>query len=112
MGRKRWLRDILSSNAVVRGFAERNAINMPIQGTAADMIKLAMIRIQRQLKRQQFQSKMILQVHDELVFDVHRSETEKIKPIILDGMQHALELPNDVPTDAEVGVGENWLEAH
>ena len=112
MGRKRWLRDILSSNAVVRGFAERNAINMPIQGTAADMIKLAMIRIQKELKKAKLQSKMILQVHDELVFDVHRSEIEIIKPIILDGMQHALELPNNVPTDAEVGVGENWLEAH
>ncbi len=112
MGRKRWLRDILSSNAVVRGFAERNAINMPIQGTAADMIKLAMIRIQKELKKQQLQSKMILQVHDELVFDVHRSEVEKIKPVILDGMQHALELPNEVPTDAEVGVGEIWLVAN
>jgi DNA polymerase I len=112
MGRKRWLRDIMSANAVVRGFAERNAVNMPIQGTAADMIKLAMIRIHKEIKSRNLKSKMILQVHDELVFDVHRSEVEIIKPLILDGMQHALKLPNDVPTDAEIGVGENWLEAH
>ncbi len=112
LGRKRWLRDIMSANAVVRGFAERNAINMPIQGTAADMIKLAMIRIHHEIKKQNLKSKMVLQVHDELVFDVHRSEVEIIKPLILDGMQHALKLPNDVPTDAEIGVGENWLEAH
>ena len=112
MGRKRWLRDINSANFTVRGFAERNAINSPIQGTAADMIKLAMIKIDQGLKAQQFKSKMLLQVHDELVFDVHKDELEKIKPVILHCMQTAMALPNDVPTDAEVGSGNNWLEAH
>jgi len=112
MGRKRWLRDINSANFTVRAFAERNAINSPIQGSAADMIKLAMIKIHQEFNKHNFKSKMLLQVHDELVFDAHRSEVEKIKPIILDCMQHALALPNDVPTDAELGVGDNWLEAH
>ena len=112
MGRKRWLSDINSSNFTVRGFAERNAINSPIQGTAADMIKLAMIRIQHEFEKNQFKSKMLLQVHDELVFDVLKSELEKVKPVILDCMQHALALPNNVPTDAEIGAGTNWLEAH
>lgn len=112
MGRKRWLRDINSANFTVRGFAERNAINSPIQGTAADMIKLAMIKIDQELRAQNFKSKMLLQVHDELVFDVHKDELEKIKPVILNCMQTAMALPNDVPTDAEVGFGSNWLEAH
>ncbi len=112
MGRKRWLRDINSANFTVRGFAERNAINSPIQGSAADMIKLAMIKIHAEFKKQNFKSKMLLQVHDELVFDAHRSELEIIKPVILNCMQTALALPNGVPTDAEIGFGENWLEAH
>ncbi|MDB5222570.1 MAG: polA [Chitinophagaceae bacterium] len=112
MGRKRWLKDINSSNFTVRGYAERNAINSPIQGTAADMIKLAMIKIHNEFKRQKFRSKMVMQVHDELVFDAHKEEVEIIKPIIINCMQTALQLPNDVPADAEVGVGENWLEAH
>ena len=112
MGRKRWLKDINSSNFTVRGYAERNAINSPIQGTAADMIKLAMIKIHEEFKKQKFRSKMIMQVHDELVFDAHKEEVETIKPIIINCMQTALQLPNDVPSDAEVGVGENWLEAH
>jgi DNA polymerase-1 len=112
MGRKRWLKDINSANFTVRGFAERNAINSPIQGTAADMIKLAMIKVDEEFKKHAFVSKMILQVHDELVFDVHKSELEKVKPVILNCMQHALKLPNDVPTDAEIGSGINWLEAH
>ena len=112
MGRKRWLKDITSANFTVRGFAERNAINSPIQGTAADMIKLAMIRIQQEFKSKKFKSKMLLQVHDELVFDVWKDELEAVKPVILDCMQHALALPNDVPTDAELGSGENWLMAH
>ncbi|MES2848946.1 MAG: DNA polymerase I [Bacteroidota bacterium] len=112
MGRKRWLRDINSANFTVRGFAERNAINSPIQGSAADMIKLAMIKIHAAFKKHNFKSKMLLQVHDELVFDAHKDEIEKIKPVILDCMQTALALPNDVPTDAEVGTGENWLAAH
>ena len=112
MGRKRWLKDINSSNFTVRGYAERNAINSPIQGTAADMIKLAMIKIHHEFKKQNFRSKMIMQVHDELVFDAYKEEVETIKPIIINCMQTALLLPNDVPADAEVGVGDNWLEAH
>jgi DNA polymerase I len=112
MGRKRWLKDINSSNYTVRGFAERNAINSPIQGTAADMIKLAMIKIHEIFTLNNFKSKMIMQVHDELVFDAHKSEIEIIKPIIIESMQQALPLPNGVPADAEIGVGENWLEAH
>ncbi|MDB5278954.1 MAG: polA [Ferruginibacter sp.] len=112
MGRKRWLKDINSVNFTVRGFAERNAINSPIQGTAADMIKLAMIKIHREFINRGFKSKMLLQVHDELVFDAHKSEIELIKPVILECMQSALKLPNEVPTDAEIGAGDNWLEAH
>ncbi|CAN5834476.1 DNA polymerase I [soil metagenome] len=112
MGRKRWLSDINSSNFTVRGFAERNAINSPIQGTAADMIKLAMIKIQQQFSEKNFRSKMLLQVHDELVFDVLMEELELVKPVIINCMQQALALPNAVPTDAEIGSGANWLEAH
>lgn len=112
MGRKRWLKDINSSNFTVRGYAERNAINSPIQGTAADMIKLAMINVRREFQKHNLKSKMILQVHDELVFDAHKSEIETIKPIIIECMKNAMILPNDVPVDAEIGVGENWLEAH
>jgi DNA polymerase I len=112
LGRKRWLKDINSGNFTVRGFAERNAINMPIQGTAADMIKLAMIKIHNEFKARKLKSKMILQVHDELVFDAYKDEVEIIKPLIIDCMQTALALPNDVPADAEIGVGDNWLEAH
>jgi len=112
MGRKRWLRDINSSNFTVRGFAERNAINSPIQGTAADMIKLAMIKINQQLQEQKLQSKMILQVHDELVFDAMPEELELLKPLILEGMRTALPLPNNVPVEAELGMGKNWLDAH
>ncbi|MFY0253020.1 DNA polymerase I [Chitinophaga sp. 30R24] len=110
LGRKRWLKDINSSNAVVRGFAERNAINMPIQGTAADMIKLAMIAIHKAFKESNLQSRMLLQVHDELVFDVHRSELEIVKPLILNLMRNAL--PLEVPIEAELGTGNTWLEAH
>ena len=112
MGRKRWLRDINSANFTVRGFAERNAINSPIQGSAADMIKLAMIKIHAEFKRQNFRSKMLLQVHDELVFDAYKEEVEIIKPVILNCMQTAMALPNGVPTDAEIGEGNNWLVAH
>jgi DNA polymerase I len=112
MGRKRWLADINSANFTVRGFAERNAINSPIQGSAADMIKLAMIKIYAEFTKQNFKSKMLLQVHDELVFDAHKDEIEVIKPVILNCMQTALALPNNIPTDAELGVGDNWLEAH
>ena len=112
MGRKRWLRDINSSNFTVRGFAERNAINSPIQGTAADMIKLAMIKIHAALKTANLESKMILQVHDELIFDAVETELAILKPLILDNMKAALILPYDVPVEAELGIGENWLEAH
>lgn len=112
MGRKRWLRDINSGNFTVRGYAERNAINSPIQGTAADMIKLAMVKIHQAFKEHNFKGKMILQVHDELVFDVPNNEVEKVKPVILECMQSAMILPNNVPVLAEVGTGSNWLEAH
>jgi DNA polymerase-1 len=112
MGRKRWLRDINSSNFTVRGFAERNAINSPIQGSAADMIKMAMINIHREMNKGKWESKMILQVHDELVFDALETEVKDLKILILNCMKSALKLPNDVPVEAEVGVGKNWLEAH
>jgi len=112
MGRKRWLRDINSSNFTVRGYAERNAINSPIQGTAADMIKLAMIKIHEAFKQHKFGSRMVLQVHDELVFDCVKDEVEKVKPVVLECMESAMTLPNGIPILAEVGVGENWLEAH
>lgn len=112
MGRKRWLKDINSANFTVRGYAERNAINSPIQGTAADMIKMAMIKIHNEFKSRGFKSKMVLQVHDELVFDAPREEAELIKPVILDCMRTALPLPNGVPVEAEIGDGENWLLAH
>jgi len=101
-----------SSNFTVRGFAERNAINSPIQGTAADMIKMAMIKVHKMMKDEGFKSRMILQVHDELIFDVYREELDRLKPLILDAMQSALILPNDVPVVAEAGTGNNWLEAH
>jgi DNA polymerase I len=112
MGRKRWLKDINSQNFTVRGFAERNAVNSPIQGTAADMIKLAMIRIHHAMKEANLQSKMILQVHDELIFDALPEELEILKPLILNNMKAALPLPNGVPVEAELGVGTNWLLAH
>jgi DNA polymerase-1 len=112
MGRKRWLRDINSSNFTVRGFAERNAINSPIQGTAADMIKLAMRKVHDAMKKEKMQSKMIMQVHDELVFDAVKSEVKELRPLILENMQQAMKLPNDVPVIAECGEGDNWLEAH
>jgi DNA polymerase I len=112
LGRKRWLKDINSSNQTVRGFAERNAVNMPIQGSAADMIKMAMINIQAEMKKRNLKSKMILQVHDELVFDAHKTEVDEVKILVKQLMESALALPNGVPTTAEVGMGENWLEAH
>ena len=112
MGRKRWLRDINSSNFTVRGFAERNAINSPIQGSAADMIKLAMISVHNEMKKKHWESKMILQVHDELVFDAVVDELDALKKLILECMTSAMELPNGVPVEAEIGVGKNWLEAH
>jgi len=112
MGRKRWLRDINSANFTVRGFAERNAINSPIQGTAADMIKLAMQKVQAAMQKEKMESKMILQVHDELVFDTLKTEVNELKPLIIENMQSAMALPNKVPIIAECGEGKNWLEAH
>ena len=110
MGRKRMLNDINSRNAVVRGYAERNAINAPIQGAAADIIKMAMIHVHEAFKGQKFKSKMLLQVHDELVFDVHKSEIDVLKRLIKNKMEQAVSL--SVPLDVEVGLGPNWLEAH
>ena len=108
--RRRYLKDINSRNAIVRGAAERNAVNAPIQGSAADIIKIAMINIFKQFEKEGFKSKMLLQVHDELVFDAHKDELEIIKPIIKYEMEHAFEMI--VPLDVEIGIGENWLEAH
>jgi len=110
LGRKRWLSDINSNNATVRNYAERNAINAPIQGSAADMIKMAMININNELKNNNFKTKMLLQVHDELVFDVYKPELEIVKPIIEKLMREAL--PLNVPVEVGIGVGLNWLEAH
>jgi DNA polymerase-1 len=110
MGRRRYLRDINSANATVRGFAERNAINAPIQGSAADMIKIAMINIHRELKAKNLGARMTMQVHDELVFDVPRHEVEIIKPIIEHYMKTAIK--TDVPIMVEMGTGDNWLAAH
>jgi DNA polymerase-1 len=111
MGRRRYLRDINSSNHTVRGFAERNAINAPIQGSAADMIKIAMINIHNDFKSKNITSKMLLQVHDELVFDVLLDEMEIVKPIIAHHMKHAIPTLT-VPIEIEMGIGKNWLEAH
>ncbi|HNS11981.1 MAG TPA: DNA polymerase I [Bacteroidia bacterium] len=110
MGRRRYLRDINSANATVRGFAERNAINAPIQGSAADMIKIAMIRIASDLEKEKMRSKMLLQVHDELIFDAHREEVEVLKKLVEARMKNAI--PLKVPIEVGMGVGENWLEAH
>lgn len=111
LGRRRYLPDINSRNAAARSFAERNAVNMPIQGTSADMIKLAMVRIHQSLKSQELRSRMILQVHDELVFDLYRPEEALVRQIVAREMKQALPLPG---IDIEVGidVGDNWLEAH
>lgn len=109
-GRRRYLKDINSRNAVVRGHAERNSVNAPIQGTAADVIKLAMIRIQEELEKGGYETRMVLQVHDELVFDAPASEVEKVKPLIKEAMEGAIE--TKVPLEVEFGQGKNWLEAH
>ncbi len=110
LGRRRYLKDINSANMMVKSGAERNAVNAPIQGSAADIIKIAMINIHKKLKSENWKSKMLLQVHDELVFDVHNDELEKIQPIIKFEMENAFKM--DVPLDVEIGVGKNWLEAH
>jgi DNA polymerase-1 len=110
LGRRRYLKDINGSNAIVRGAAERNAVNAPIQGSAADIIKIAMINIHRKLKEGDFKTKMLLQVHDELVFDVFKPELEDLQVMIKTEMENAYELL--VPLDVELGIGTNWLEAH
>lgn len=110
LGRRRYLRDINSRNVTTRGFAERNAINAPIQGTAADIIKIAMVNIHRWLKKNNLKTKMIMQVHDELVFDLHRDEVEIVKENVAFLMQHAVHI--EVPMEVEVGVADNWLDAH
>jgi len=110
MGRRRYLKDINSRNAVVRGAAERNAVNAPIQGSAADIIKIAMIQIHNKLEAGNYKTKMLLQVHDELVFDVYKPELEKIKTLVKSAMENAYKL--EVPLDVDLGVGNDWLEAH
>ncbi len=109
-GRRRYLPDITSRNAVVRGYAERNAINAPIQGTAADIIKIAMVRVARRFKEEGIRSKMILQVHDELNFSVFPEEAQRVRDIVIEEMEHACTL--SVPLIADCGIGDNWLEAH
>ena len=109
-GRRRYLKDINGSNQVVRGAAERNAVNAPIQGSAADIIKIAMINIHDKLETENYQSKMLLQVHDELVFDVYKPELEKLQTMVKYEMENAYKLT--VPLDVDLGIGENWLEAH
>jgi DNA polymerase-1 len=110
LGRRRYLRDINSRNFTLRGFAERNAINAPIQGSAADLIKLAMINIQNWIKSEKIQSRMTMQVHDELVFDVKEEELELVTEKVRGFMQNAIQL--SVPLEVGIGIGDNWLEAH
>lgn len=110
LGRKRNLKDINSANNTVRSASERVAVNSPIQGSAADLIKVAMINIHRAMKERNMRSKMTLQVHDELVFDVFKPELEELRELVVDKMVHAIEM--NVPIEAEVGTGMNWLEAH
>lgn len=110
LGRRRYLRDINSRNATVRGFAERNAVNAPIQGSAADIIKVAMINIHDWMKKEKLQSKMIMQVHDELVFDAHKDELPMLQKKVEELMKNAI--PLDVPMEVGMGTGVNWLEAH
>ena len=109
-GRKRYLPDIVSHNATVRSFAERNAVNSPIQGTAADIIKMAMVGISNRLKAEGLQAKMIMQVHDELNFNVPVNEVDIVKEIVVNEMQNVVHLT--VPLIADCGVGTNWLQAH
>jgi DNA polymerase-1 len=110
LGRRRYLKDINSQNGIMRSFAERNAINAPIQGSAADIIKKAMIDVQQEMEKQDLESRMLLQVHDELVFDMKKSEKEILMKIVKDKMERTIKL--DVPLVVDIGVGENWLVAH
>ena len=109
-GRRRYLKDINSRNAVMRASAERNAINAPIQGTAADIIKIAMIEISKKISEEKLKSKMLLQIHDELIFDTFIEEKDKLKAIVQSSMMNASTL--DVPLVVDIGLGNNWLEAH
>jgi len=109
-GRKRFLPDINSQNSIVRGFAERNAINAPIQGSAADIIKIAMVHIQNRIEKENLQAKMTMQVHDELNFTVPKAELEAVRKVVVEEMENAIKLK--VPLIADCGVGTNWLEAH
>jgi len=110
MGRRRYLNEINSKNAVMRAVAERNAINAPIQGSAADIVKKAMIDVQAEMDKRGMQSKMLLQVHDELVFDMHNSESEELKALVKEKMEQAVTLK--APLTVDIGEGLNWLEAH
>ena len=110
MGRRRYLKEINSKNAVMRAVAERNAINAPIQGSAADIVKKAMIDVQKEMDKREMQSRMLLQVHDELVFDMHKSESEALKLLVKEKMGQAITLK--VPLIVDIGEGINWLEAH
>ena len=110
MGRRRYLKDINAKNGMIRAMAERNAINAPIQGSAADIIKIAMIEVDKEIERRKMQSKMLLQVHDELVFDMHKSESLELKNLVKEKMEHAVNL--EVPLIVDIGEGANWLEAH
>ena len=109
-GRRRYLRDVRSSNNTIRNAAERNAINAPIQGTAADMIKMAMVLIHRDLEQNGLKTRMLLQVHDELVFDLFRSEENVVRKLVEENMKNAIQL--EVPLEVEIGAGKNWPEAH
>ena len=110
LDRRRYLPDINSTNAIVRGYAERNAINAPIQGSAADVIKVAMVAVQKDIRERNLKSKMILQVHDELVFDVHSDEWETLEKLVKESMEGALKL--SVPLEVEYKIASNWLDAH
>ena len=110
LGRRRYLKNINSQNSIVRSGDERNAVNAPIQGSAADIIKIAMINISNLFKKENYRSKMLLQVHDELVFDVHKDELEILKPIIKHEMENAYKI--SIPLTVDLGDGANWLEAH
>lgn len=112
LGRRRQLKDIVSGNAIIRGYAERNAINMPIQGTAADMIKMAMIKVYHAFEKYNLKSKLILQVHDELIIDTLKTEVDTIKQLLKENMQNAMLLPHQVPVKVDIGTGINWAEAH
>jgi DNA polymerase-1 len=110
LGRRRYLKDINSRNQVVRGAAERNAVNAPIQGSAADIIKIAMLHIHKRMRQENLRSTMLLQVHDELVFDAHKSELELLKKLVKEEMENAYQL--NVPLVVDIGIGDNWLQAH